>query len=146
VAAGGSLVAWKTGTAAGHTAGELEAAARALKLKELLGLCVLSIALGFCVEARPAIYQPCAAVRILTWVLEKSSVGTAVLRPALTPRAGRAVATDWTNPGLERSNPNPAASFWYCAATVCLRVEFLGSSVERKSRGELAGGTVRERP
>jgi hypothetical protein len=38
VAAGGSLVAWKTGTAAGRTAAELEAAARALKLKELLGL------------------------------------------------------------------------------------------------------------
>ena len=38
VGAGGSLVAWKTGTAAGRTAAELEAAARALKLKELLGL------------------------------------------------------------------------------------------------------------
>jgi hypothetical protein len=38
VAAGGSLVAWKTGTVAGRTAAELEAAARALKLKELLGL------------------------------------------------------------------------------------------------------------
>jgi len=38
VAAGGSLVAWKTGTAAGRTAAELEAVARALKLKELLGL------------------------------------------------------------------------------------------------------------
>ena len=38
VGAGGSLVAWKTGTAAGRTTAELEAAARALKLKELLGL------------------------------------------------------------------------------------------------------------
>ncbi len=38
VGAGGSLVAWKTGTAAGRTAAELEAAARALKLKELLAL------------------------------------------------------------------------------------------------------------
>ena len=38
VAAGGSGVAWKTGTAAGRTAAELEAVARAFKLKELLGL------------------------------------------------------------------------------------------------------------
>ena len=38
VAAGGSLVAWRTGTAAGRTAAELEAVARALKLKDLLGL------------------------------------------------------------------------------------------------------------
>jgi hypothetical protein len=38
VGAGGSLVAWQTGTAAGRTAAELEAAAEAFKLKELLAL------------------------------------------------------------------------------------------------------------
>ncbi|HID64996.1 MAG TPA: twin-arginine translocation signal domain-containing protein [Anaerolineae bacterium] len=38
VGAGGSLVAWETGTAAGRTAAELEAAAEALKLKGLLAL------------------------------------------------------------------------------------------------------------
>ncbi len=38
VGAGGSLVAWETGTAAGRVAAELEAAAEALKLKGLLAL------------------------------------------------------------------------------------------------------------
>jgi hypothetical protein len=38
VGAGGSLVAWETGTAAGRTAAELETAAEALKLKGLLAL------------------------------------------------------------------------------------------------------------
>jgi hypothetical protein len=38
VAAGGSLVGWKTGTAAGRTAAELEAAIETLKLKGLLAL------------------------------------------------------------------------------------------------------------
>lgn len=38
VGAGGSLVAWETGTAAGRTAAELEATAEALKLKGLLAL------------------------------------------------------------------------------------------------------------
>lgn len=38
VGAGGSLVAWETGTAAGRAAAELEAAAEALKLKGLLAL------------------------------------------------------------------------------------------------------------
>ncbi|MCK4450807.1 MAG: hypothetical protein KAX26_09470 [Anaerolineae bacterium] len=38
VAAGGSLVGWKTGTAAGRTAAELEAAVETLKLKGLLAL------------------------------------------------------------------------------------------------------------
>jgi hypothetical protein len=38
VGAGGSLVAWETGTAAGRTAAGLEAAAEALKLKGLLAL------------------------------------------------------------------------------------------------------------
>jgi hypothetical protein len=38
VAAGGSLAAWKTGTAAGRTAAELEAAIETLKLKGLLAL------------------------------------------------------------------------------------------------------------
>lgn len=38
VGAGGSLVAWETGTAAGRTAAKLEAAAEALKLKGLLAL------------------------------------------------------------------------------------------------------------
>jgi hypothetical protein len=38
VGAGGSLVAWETGTATGRTAAELEATAEALKLKGLLAL------------------------------------------------------------------------------------------------------------
>jgi hypothetical protein len=38
VGAGGSLVAWETGTAAGRTAAKLEAATEALKLKGLLAL------------------------------------------------------------------------------------------------------------
>jgi hypothetical protein len=38
VGAGGGLVAWETGTAAGRTAAELEATAEALKLKGLLAL------------------------------------------------------------------------------------------------------------